>query len=83
MRRPRLRAVLELVLAGVAALGCAASWSHVRSPVLVAPILAGEPETTSLYYHPQWLLLTLVLATVAGLLAVAGAARAWRSRRHQ
>lgn len=80
MSRSRLRAVVDLVLAVAAAVGAVASWSQVRSPVLVAPILPGEPETTSIYYHPQWLLATLVLATVAGLCAITGVARAWRAR---
>lgn len=79
--RPRARAVAELVLAAVAALGCAATWSHTRVTMLVAPIIGGEPETTSVNYDPQLLLLTLLLATAAGVLAVAGTARICRSRR--
>ncbi len=58
-----------------AAAGCALSWLNVRSTVSVAPITDGEPSTTSVVYDPPLLLLTLLLATVAGVLAVVGAAR--------
>lgn len=71
----RFRAVIELVLACAAALGCAASWSAVRSTVPVAPVADGQPVTTSVVYDPQLLLLTLLLATAAGILAVVGVAR--------
>lgn len=75
----RYRAVLELGLA-VAALVCAGvSWSHGRHTVGVAPIADGQPATTSLVYDPQQLLLTMLLATLAGVLAVVGAARLRRS----
>lgn len=78
-----IRAVAELILAGAAAYGCAVSWSHVRYQVLVAPVIDGEPETSSVAYHPPLLMLTLVLATVAGVLAVVGTARIrHRDRRH-
>ena len=78
-----IRAAAELVLAGAAAFGCAASWSHVRYQVLVAPVIDGEPETSSVAYHPPLLMLTLLLAAVAGVLAVVGAARIrHRDRRH-
>lgn len=69
------RAVVELMAACAAAAGCALSWLNVRSTVSVAPITDGEPSTTSVVYDPPLLLLTLLLATVAGVLAVVGAAR--------
>ncbi len=81
MTAPRVRAVVELGLAGTAALGCVLSWLRVHSMVLVAPVAEGEPVTSSARYHPQLLLLALLLATVAGVLAVVGAARLWRARR--
>lgn len=68
----RVRAVVQLALAGAAVLGCALSWSQVRSTVAVAPILDGQPVTTSVVYDPPLLLLTLLLATLAGVLAVVG-----------
>ncbi len=46
----------------------------------VAPIADGQPSTTSLVYDPQLLLLTLVLVTIAGVLAVVGLARLRRVR---
>ena len=78
---PILRAVVELALAVVAAVGCAMSWLQVRYLVLVAPVIDGEPATTSVTYHPRMLLLAWVLATAAGVLAVVGAARLRRARR--
>lgn len=76
-----LRSVVELALAAVAAVGCAVSWLQVRYLVLVAPVIDGEPATTSVTYHPRMLLLVWVLATAAGVLAVVGAARLRRARR--
>ncbi|MEO6793037.1 MAG: hypothetical protein ABI253_16320 [Mycobacterium sp.] len=81
MRTPIIRAFVELTLAGAAAGGCAASWLHVRYLVLVAPVTNGEPVTTSVTYHPRMLLLVLLLATIAGVLAVIGTARLLRARR--
>lgn len=72
---------MELGLACAAALGGTVSATRVRSTVPVAPIADGEPVTTSVSYDPQLLLLTLLLAAVAGVLAVVGAARLGRARR--
>jgi hypothetical protein len=76
----KFRAVVELVLACAAVAGCAVSWSEVRSSVPVAPVAQGQPVTTSVVYHPSLLLLTLLLATAAGMLAVVGVARLRRAR---
>lgn len=73
----RVRAVVELALACTAAVGCAISWLQVRSTVAVAPIADGQPVTTSVVYDPPLLLVTLLLAALAGMLAVVGVAR-WR-----
>jgi len=70
-------AVIELVLALAAAIGGVLSWLAARSTVEVPPIIEGEPLTTSLVYSPPLLTLSLLLATVAGVLAVLGVAR-WR-----
>lgn len=78
---PLIRALAELALAAAAAVGCAASWLQVRYPVVVAPVIDGEPATVSIGYHPPMLLLAWVLATTAGVLAVVGAARLRRARR--
>lgn len=77
----RFRAVVELLLACAAVAGCAASWSAVRTTVEVAPVLKDQPVTMSVVYDPSMLLLTLLLATVAGMLAVVGIARLRRTGR--
>ena len=77
----RFRAFIELTLACAAVVGCAISWSAVRSTVPNAPVAAGQPVTTSVVYDPTMLLLTLLLATAAGMLAVVGVARLRRTGR--
>lgn len=74
------RAVLELVLAVVASVGCVLSWLAAGHTAQVAPILEGEPATTSVVYYPPLIVLALVLATAAGVLAVLGVARLRRQR---
>ncbi len=74
------RAVIELLLALVAAVGCVLSWLASISTVDVPPIMDNEPWTTSLVYSPPLLALSLLLATVAGVLAVLGVARLRRRR---
>jgi hypothetical protein len=76
----RRRAVLELVLAVAAAVGCVASWVRAESTVMIAPIANGEPSTTSVVYYAPLLFLAFVLGTLAGVLAVVGVARWRRSR---
>ena len=70
-----MRARIELSLAVVAAIGCVLSWLAASSTVVVAPVLDGEPQTTSVVYNAPLLVLSLLLATVAGVLAVLGIAR--------
>ena len=72
---PRSRALLELVLAAAAAVGCVASWVTARSPATAAPITPGEPETVVTVYSAPLLVLALLLATIAGVLLVVGVAR--------
>lgn len=74
------RAVLELGVACAALVGSGVSWSHSHHTVVVAPIADGQPSTTSVVYDPQLLLLTLVLLSTAGVLAVIGTARVRRER---
>lgn len=76
----RYRALLELGLACVALVCSGLTWWHSHHTVIVAPIADGQPSTTSVLYDPQLLLLTLVLLTSAGILAVVGAARLRRAR---
>jgi hypothetical protein len=70
-----VRARIELLVAAVAAVGCVLSWLGASSTVVVAPVLDGEPPTTSVAYSAPLLVLSLLLATVAGVLAVLGIAR--------
>ena len=69
------RALVELVLAFVALVGCVLSWQSAGEIAQAAPITDGEPSTTSVVYYPPLIVLALVLATAAGVLAVLGIAR--------
>lgn len=71
----RRRAVVELVVAALALLGCVAAWLNSSAEVVVAPVLEGEPATVSQVYYPPMLTLSLLLATVAGVLATVGLTR--------
>jgi hypothetical protein len=75
-----MRARVELALAVVAAAGCVVSWLAASSTVVVAPVLEGEPQTTSVVYSAPLLVLSLFLATIAGVLVVLGVARLRRNR---
>ncbi|MDG4663522.1 hypothetical protein [Mycobacterium sp. 236(2023)] len=69
------RAVIELVVAAVAALGCVLAWVNASADVVVEPVVDGEPSTMSQVYYAPMLTLSLLLATVAGVFAVVGIAR--------
>lgn len=77
----KARAIVLLVLAFAAAVGCVLSWLAGVTTVDVPPIIEGEPMTTSVVYGAPQLSLALLLATVAGVLAVLGAARLRRANR--
>jgi hypothetical protein len=66
---------VELALAVVAVAGCVLSWLAASSTVVVAPVLDGEPKTSSVEYSAPLLVLSLCLATVAGVLVVLAVAR--------
>jgi hypothetical protein len=68
------RHIVLLVLAVAAAAAAALCWSQVVSMVEVAPVTEGQPATASAVYDPPMMLLTLLLATTAGVLAVLGLA---------
>jgi hypothetical protein len=72
---PRRRSTIELLLALVAAAGCVLCWLGAQSTVVVAPVLESEPMTTSVEYSAPLLVLSLILATVAGVLVVVAVAR--------
>ncbi|WKG04474.1 hypothetical protein [Mycolicibacterium sp. HK-90] len=71
----RRRAVLQLVVAAVAAVGCVLSWIASSTTIEVAPVLEGEPPTTAISYSAPLLVLSLALAGLAGVLIVLGMAR--------
>ena len=75
-----MRARIELSVAVIAAVGCVVSWLAAGSTVVVAPVLEGEPQTTSVVYSAPLLVLSLLLATIAGVLVVVGVARLKRLR---
>lgn len=77
--RTRLRAVVELAAAAVAAAGAVLAWLAASTTVAVPPPLEGERPTTSIEYHPPLVGLALLLVTVAGVLLVLGIARLRRA----
>lgn len=68
-------AAIELAAAVAAAIGCVVSWLAARSPMPVPPILPGEPWTTQSVYSAPLIGLSLLLATVAGVLTVLAISR--------
>lgn len=77
MSSGRIVAAGALVLAVLAAVGSVVSWLAATSIADVAPMIPGEPVKTSVLYDPSFVTLSLLLATLAGVLAVVGTAR-WR-----
>jgi hypothetical protein len=77
MSRDKIVAAGALVLAVLAAAGSVVSWLAASSIADVAPVIPGEPVKTSVLYDPSFITLSLLLATLAGVLAVVGTAR-WR-----
>ena len=75
-----MRARVELGLAVVAAIGCVLSWLAASSTVVVAPVLDGEPQTMSVVYSAPLVVLSVFLATSAGVLAVVAIARLRRTK---
>ena len=71
----KTRAVVELVLAAVAAVGCALSWLTAKSAAVAAPVIASEPQMPTVTYDPSFIVLSLLLLTVAAVFAVLGITR--------
>jgi len=69
-----VRYVVQLLVALAATVGAALCWAQVRSLVEVAPVTEGQPSTVSVVYDPPMMVLGLLLATVAGVLAIYGVA---------
>ncbi|KUI44201.1 hypothetical protein AU197_02885 [Mycobacterium sp. IS-1590] len=76
-----VRAALELVLGVAAAVGSVLSWLAAKATVVVAPVLEGEPQTTSVEYRAPMVGLALLLAALAGVLVVLAIAHLRRARR--
>ena len=74
-RRVSARDVVELVIALAAAAGAVVSWLAAQSTVVVAPIVEGEPSTTSVRFCAPLVALTFLLATLAGVVTVVLVAR--------
>ena len=72
--KARVRHIALLIAAVAAVAGAALCWSQVKSLVDVAPVTDGQPATVSVVYDPPMMVLTLALATVAGVLGVFGVA---------
>jgi hypothetical protein len=75
----KFRAIIELAVAAVAAVGCVLSWFAASYTVAVAPVLPTEPSQSAVVYDPWWMIIAFLLAMLAGVLAVIGVAR-WRRR---
>jgi hypothetical protein len=67
--------VIELLLAVAAAVGSVLSWIYASATVSVPPILEGEPWTTQVDYNAPLVLMSLMLATIAGVLIVLAVVR--------
>jgi hypothetical protein len=67
-----IRAVVELVLAVTAAAGSVYCWLAARTTEMAPPVLPTEPSQVSTVYYPPLIALSLLLATVAGVLVVVG-----------
>lgn len=67
-----MKPVVLLMLSALAAVGAVLCWLQVKSWVDVPPITDGQPATVSVVYDPPLMVLTWLLATTAGVLAVLG-----------
>lgn len=76
----RIWHAIQLVLAMAAAVAAVLCWQRVTSLIDVAPVTEGQPATSSVVYDPPLMLLTWLLGTTAGVLAVLGVAGLIRGR---
>ena len=81
MRQPVTHTV-QLVMGVVAIAAAVLCWLQVTSLVDVPPVTEGQPATVSVVYDPPLMMLSWLLATVGGVLAVLGAAGLRRDRNH-
>ncbi|WP_179466247.1 hypothetical protein [Mycolicibacterium vinylchloridicum] len=76
-----MRHAIQLVLAVLALAGAVITAAQARGVVSVAPVADGEPSTTSFVFDPPLMMLTWLLVTTAGVLAVLGIAGLRRARK--
>ena len=81
VRQP-VRHTVQLVMGAVAIAAAVLCWLQVTSLVDVPPVTEGQPATVSVVYDPPLMMLSWLLATVGGVLAVLGAAGLRRDRDH-
>ena len=81
VRQP-VRHTVQLVMGVVAIAAAVLCWLQVTSLVDVPPVTEGQPATVSVVYDPPLMMLSWLLATVGGVLAVLGAAGLRRDRNH-
>jgi len=76
-----MRHVIALIVAALAAAGAVVTGLAARSVAVVAPVADGQPSTTSAVFDPPLMVLTWLLITTAGVLAVLGVAGLVRAKR--
>ena len=69
-----------LAAAALLTVGSVLSWLAASTIADVAPVIPGEPVKTSVIYDPSFITLSLLLAALAGVLAVVGTARSRRAK---
>ena len=77
-----VRHTVQLVMGAGAIAAAVLCWLQVTSLVDVPPVTEGQPATVSVVYDPPLMMLSWLLATVGGVLAVLGAAGLRRDRHH-
>ena len=75
-----VRHTVQLEMGAVAIAAAVLCWLQVTSLVDVPPVTEGQPATVSVVYDPPLMMLSWLLATVGGVLAVLGAAGLRRGR---
>jgi hypothetical protein len=75
-----VRHIAQLVVGVVAIAAAVLCWLQVTSLVDVPPVTEGQPASVSVVYDPPLMILSWLLATVGGVLAVLGVAGLRRDR---
>jgi hypothetical protein len=73
---------VQLAVGAVAIAAAVLCWLQVTSLVDVPPVTEGQPASVSVVYDPPLMMLSWLLATVGGVLAVLGVAGLRRDRNH-